>query len=212
VKKYAIKEIFPTIQGEGYNAVYAAMFVRFAGCNLWSGRDEDRQRDAERGSVQCPRWCDTDFVGGDRMSPDDIAAKISWGWCEQPLIVFTGGEPLLQVDERLLNYLRAAFGPGPLFCFETNGTTLPAFKRTPSEWITLSPKVTRARCVLQIADEIKVLIPAYDHREWTDFPATHRYVQPVDGIAGSNRAAIAIAMGDPTWRLSVQAHKTAGFQ
>jgi 7-carboxy-7-deazaguanine synthase (Cx14CxxC type) len=208
---YAIKEIFYTLQGEGFHAGRPAVFCRFAGCNLWSGREQDRA------TAAC-NFCDTDFVGTDGENggkyPDvaAVADKIASLWPRDQndncFVVFTGGEPLLQLDESLLDAMHAR-------CFEcaveTNGTL-----EAPAglDWITVSPKGTQ-RVNLQRADELKLVYPqstAMPER-FTDFDAEHFFLQPMDGpqIAENTRAAVDYCKAHPHWRLSLQTHKYLGI-
>lgn len=203
---YRIKEIFPTIQGEGFHAGRAAVFVRFAGCNMWSGDEAHRERDAIRNSAKCPRWCDTDFVGGETMTAREICDAVA-GYRNYELIVLTGGEPSLQVDMALVQALRN-LAPWRDIAMETNGTKRPP----PYLWVTLSPKQSREKCALHESDEIKIVVPSYDPNEWRDFPTRHRFVQAADGVPGSVDAAVSFVQANPAWRLSVQTHKVVGIR
>jgi organic radical activating enzyme len=218
---YAVKSIFRTIQGEGFHAGRAAVFVRFAGCNMWTGKDATRARDAERQGAQCPLWCDTDFVGGEKLSALDIAERVGELANGATLVVLTGGEPLLQVDEALI---KAFYGATTAtIAIETNGSLAIDRNFGPLVWVTLSPKLTRERMQLERADEIKVVYPAYDPADWDDFPADHRFVQPCDpsamlAIKGLTKArrnvrdlAVNYVMEHPRWRLSLQTHKDLGI-
>lgn len=212
---FAVKEIFLTLQGEGLNAGRRAVFLRFAGCNLWSGREEDRA------TAQCT-FCDTDFVGmngdnGGRYADSAaLVAKVTelWGQeivepAERAFIVMTGGEPMLQVTEELVEALHAA---GFEVAIETNGT-LPVPRSI--DWITVSPKAGNA-VVQRSGDELKLVWPqpGIDPDEMEDWDFPHRLVQPMDGFsANDNRiAAIQYVMAHPTWRLSVQTHKLIGLR
>jgi len=211
---YAVKEIFYTLQGEGANAGRAAVFCRFAGCNLWSGRE------ADRATAVC-RFCDTDFVGtdgtlgGKYRSADALADQIGAQWPASargtglPLVVLTGGEPLLQVDTALVEALHAR---GFEIAVETNGTlAAPAG----IDWICVSPKST-APLAQRSGSELKVVVPQPEvdlaALEQLDF--THRFVQPMDGPdqAANTRWAIDWCMRHPGWRLSVQSHKVIGIR
>lgn len=203
---YAVKEIFYTVQGEGINSGRPAVFCRFAGCNLWSGREEDRAD----GPGSCSRWCDTDFVGGERIgSPGQLAIAIRQRWPGdgRPFVVLTGGEPTLQADEALISELKLF---GFEIAIETNGT-----RPTPQgiDWITVSPKAG-TEVVQRSGSELKVIVPQkgidLEPMELWDF----RYflVQPLDGAAGSLETAIAWAMARPRWRVSLQAHKIMGVR
>ncbi len=208
---YAVKELFLTLQGEGVNAGARAVFVRFAGCNLWSGRE------ADRASAVC-RFCDTDFVGTDGTGGGRFAdaatladaVAMAWGdGTEARFVVLTGGEPMLQVDDALADALHAR---GFRIAIETNGTLAahPAI-----DWVCVSPKAGSA-VVQRTGDELKLVWPQpdtdVDAIERWDF--THFLVQPMDSAeADANRAAaIAFAMARPKWRLSLQTHKLLGLR
>ena len=208
---YAVKEIFKTLQGEGRNAGRAAVFCRFAGCNLWSGRE------ADRADAVC-RFCDTDFVGTDGSgggkfeTAQDLADAIAQEWgdgADNRLVVLTGGEPLLQVDEPLLECLHAEKFE---IAIETNGTlAAPAG----IDWICVSPKAG-APLVQTRGDELKLVYPQVGARP-RDFEAldfAHFLLQPMDGpqIAENTAAAIDYCMSHPRWRLSVQTHKAIGIR
>ena len=209
---YAVKELFLTLQGEGGQAGRAAVFCRFAGCNLWSGREEDRA------AAACD-FCDTDFVGmdGDHGGryPDAsaLAAKVSELWGAQgegrPLVVITGGEPMLQVDGALVDALHAA---GFEIAMETNGT----LAVTPGvDWITVSPKAGNA-VVQRSGSELKLVWPqaGIDPQAMEGWDFRHLLVQPMDDARGEEnvRAAIDFAMARPRWRLSLQTHKHLGLR
>jgi 7-carboxy-7-deazaguanine synthase (Cx14CxxC type) len=205
---YAVKECFLTLQGEGVQAGARAVFLRFAGCNLWSGREEDRA------AAQC-RFCDTDFVGTDGVnggkyrSPEALADMVEQVWSggpDQRLVVVTGGEPMLQLDERLIAALHAR---GFRVAAESNGT----LAATPGiDWLCISPKAG-TEVVQREGDELKLVWPqegiAPETLESWNF--RHFLVQPMDGPKGSVEAAIALAMERPKWRLSLQAHKVVGL-
>jgi 7-carboxy-7-deazaguanine synthase (Cx14CxxC type) len=208
---YAIKEIFHTLQGEGYHAGRPAVFCRFAGCNLWSGREVDRA-----GAV-CD-FCDTDFVGTDgdnggkyadaAVLADTIAGLWPKDQAENRFVVFTGGEPLLQLDTPLLDAMHAR---GFACAVETNGTLEAP---TGLDWITVSPKHT-APVKLTRANELKLVYPqpAASPERFADFAATHFFLQPMDGprAAENTRAAIDYCKAHPHWRLSLQTHKYLGI-
>ncbi len=199
---YTVHEIFLTVQGEGGNLGRVAVFCRFAGCNLWSGREEDRAR------AVC-QFCDTDFVGGTRYgAAADLADAIAGLWppgAGQRLCVLTGGEPLLQVDPALIEALQArAF----TVAVETNGTqALPC----PIDWVCVSPKAG-APLALRQASELKLVYPQppLPPESLADFAAPLRWLSPMDGpdLAGNVQAAAAYCMAHPEWRLAIQAHKT----
>lgn len=207
---YAVKECFLTLQGEGVQAGSRAVFLRFAGCNLWSGREQDRA------SAQC-RFCDTDFVGTDGegggkfAGAEELAEHVerTWGGGEERrLVVITGGEPMLQLDERLVDALHAR---GFRVAVETNGT-LPA---TPGiDWICVSPKAG-TEVVQRRGDELKLVWPqeGIEPGELEGWQFEHFLVQPMDceRREAAVDAAIKLAMDRPKWRLSLQAHKLVGL-
>jgi 7-carboxy-7-deazaguanine synthase len=211
---YAVKEIFRSLQGEGFHSGRPAVFCRFAGCNLWSGREEDRPA----GPGSCAAWCDTDFAGtdgthGGRYHAAALAAKVAEVWGpSRPhrFAVLTGGEPMLQVDERLVDTLHRS---GFEVALETNGTRPIPFHTL--DWITLSPKAGSA-VVLDRASELKLVYPqdGLGPRDFADFPAAHFYLQPRDGPdrEGNTAAAVACCLENPRWRLSLQAHKMLGIR
>ena len=207
---YSVKECFLTLQGEGAQSGSRAVFLRFAGCNLWSGREEDRA-DAE-----C-RFCDTDFVGtggkggGKFRSAGELAAKIDELWGEdgqQRLVVITGGEPMLQLDGSLLDALHDR---GFKVAIETNGT-LPALPGL--DWICVSPKAGTT-IVQRVGNELKLVWPqeGIEPEELEAWNFDHFLVQPMDckERQGAIDAAIGLAMKRPKWRLSLQAHKLVGL-
>lgn len=216
---YSVKELFATLQGEGAQAGRAAIFCRFAGCNLWSGREEDR-------STAICQFCDTDFVGTDGVgggkfdSADHLANAIEAAWLETMgteryrYVVMTGGEPLLQLDAPLIEALHYRYFE---IAIETNGTI-----KIPNgiDWICLSPKAN-AELVVKQADEIKLVVPQTEHQpieitlhrfEGMDF--RHRYLQPMDGpqLRENTAYAVELCQKHPLWRLSVQTHKMIGIQ
>ena len=205
---YAVKEIFLTLQGEGMQAGRRAVFLRLAGCNLWSGREEDRA------DAQC-RFCDTDFVGlegdnGGRYEAEALAGKAAalWGEGGRPLVVITGGEPMLQLDDVLIAALHAR---GFEIAVETNGT-LPA--PAGIDWICVSPKAG-TRVVQRRGDELKLVWPqqGMDPATLLGWDFRHFLIQPMDCAEGeaARAAAIALVMEDPRWRLSLQTHKLLGL-
>jgi len=208
---YAVKELFLTLQGEGVNAGRRAVFVRFAGCNLWSGRE------ADRATAVC-RFCDTDFVGtngigGGRFGDAHAlveAVERAWGaGREARFVVLTGGEPMLQIDDALVDALHAA---GFHIAMESNGT-LPAHPGL--DWVCISPKAG-STVVQTSGDELKLVWP----QAGSDVEAMERWrfanflVQPLDDpFAEANRAAaVEFAMTRPKWRLSLQTHKLLGLR
>jgi 7-carboxy-7-deazaguanine synthase (Cx14CxxC type) len=207
---YAIKECFLTLQGEGVQAGARAVFLRFAGCNLWSGRE------ADRATAQC-RFCDTDFVGtdgsgGGKFTDADALAeqvqRIWGGGSDRRLVVITGGEPMLQLDAPLLDALHAR---GFRVAMESNGT-LPALPGL--DWLCISPKAG-TQVVQRSGDELKLVWPqqGVDPAELESWDFAHFLVQPMDGLDRESavEAAIALAMKRPRWRLTLQAHKLVGL-
>jgi len=208
---YSVKEIFLTLQGEGAQAGRAAVFCRFAGCNLWSGLERDRA------SAVC-RFCDTDFVGmdgsgGGRFADAAaLAAAIAREWGEgraHRLVVLTGGEPLLQVDTALIDALH---GEGFAVAVETNGTVAaPAGL----DWVCVSPKAG-ADLIQRRGDELKLVFPqeGLDPARLEALEFRQFFLQPMDGpaLAENTAAAIAYCIAHPRWRLSVQAHKIVGIR
>jgi 7-carboxy-7-deazaguanine synthase len=206
---YAVKEIFYTLQGEGANAGRAAVFCRFAGCNLWSGREQDRAK------ADC-QFCDTDFVGTDGQgggkfatSGDlaDACANVA-GNAGATFIVLTGGEPMLQVDGALIDALHER---GFTIAIETNGT-LPVPRAI--DWICVSPKAG-TDLKQRSGDELKLVFPQadLDPAAVAELAFSHRYLQPMDGpdAKANTDRAIAYCKAHPGWRLSVQAHKLLGI-
>lgn len=205
---YSVKEIFYTLQGEGRNAGRAAVFCRFAGCNLWSGREEDRA------NAVCT-FCDTDFVGADAgkfATADTLADAIAalWAGATGPkMVVLTGGEPLLQVDSALIDALH---GRDFEIAVETNGTIAPPVG---IDWLCVSPKSTAPLAVTS-GDELKLVYPQADAMpdRFEGMAFDHLLLQPMDGplLAENTAAAIAYCMAHPNWRLSVQTHKVVGIR
>lgn len=207
---YQVKEIFLTLQGEGANAGRAAVFCRFAGCNLWSGRE------ADRATADC-RFCDTDFVGIDGIGGGRFqtakalseAVLAHWGGGETGrFVVLTGGEPMLQVDAKLIDELhRLRFE----VAIETNGTL--AVPDT-VDWICVSPKAgTTLR--QRHGQELKLVYPqeGLDPADLMDLAFKHRFLQPMDGpdLERNTAAAVAYCRAHPEWRLSLQTHKLIGI-
>lgn len=210
---YAVKEIFYTLQGEGANAGKAAVFCRFAGCNLWTGREEDRHR------AIC-QFCDTDFFGigpegGKFDSPLLLADAVDARWnsdsagSKEKLVVCTGGEPLLQLDEPAISELHAR---GFLVAVETNGTQSPP---AGIDWLCVSPKAG-APLVITKGDELKLVYPQPDAMPelFAGMSFTHFFLQPMDGpnSESNTRSAIEYCMAHPRWRLSIQTHKLVGIR
>ena len=207
---YSVKELFKTLQGEGGQAGRTAVFCRFTGCNLWSGREEDRM------TAQC-RFCDTDFVGtnghggGRFKTADDLADAIAFTWgnrMDRRYVVFTGGEPLLQLDVLVLDAVHAR---GFTVAIETNGTLSAP---TGIDWICVSPKA-QAPVVQRTGQELKLVYPqaGVDPARFEGWDFERFALQPLDGpaLADNTAAAIAYCLAHPRWRLSVQTHKYLGI-
>ena len=208
---YAVKEIFLTLQGEGAHAGRTAVFCRFSGCNLWSGREQDRAE------AVC-KFCDTDFVGTDGTqggryaTADDLADAVDAQWQGPPdhrYTVLTGGEPLLQVDDALIAALHAR---GFEIAVETNGTIAPP---PGLDWICVSPKAG-AELVVREGHELKLVYPQIENTpaDFADLAFERFSLQPMDGpdITQTTQAAIAYCLEHPQWRLSVQTHKALGIR
>lgn len=211
---YSVKEIFYTLQGEGANAGRPAVFCRFAGCNLWTGREEDRAK------AVCT-FCDTDFVGTDGTgggkfrTADELAAAVAREWPSaangrsQPLVVCTGGEPLLQLDSAAIAAFHAS---GFEVAVETNGTLEPP---PGLDWICVSPKAG-SKTVLLWGAELKLVYPQADAmpERFAETDFDHFFLQPMDGPNASEntQAAIAYCLEHPQWRLSLQTHKIVGLR
>ena len=216
---YTVKELFPTLQGEGAHSGRAAIFCRFAGCNLWSGREEDR-------ATAICQFCDTDFVGSDGDGGGkfehaiDLAKAIEQAWNstlagpQQRYVVFTGGEPLLQLDTPLIEVLHQK---GFEVAIETNGTI-----KVPKgvDWVCVSPKAGSELIVLQ-ADEIKLVVPQSGHHaleallaRFEKMDYRHRFLQPMDGtdLPRNTELAVSLCQKRPLWRLSLQSHKLIGIR
>jgi 7-carboxy-7-deazaguanine synthase len=207
---YSVKELFKTLQGEGAQAGRAAVFCRFAGCNLWSGREEDRAE------AVC-RFCDTDFVGTDGdgggkfQGAAALAEAIARTWdgpAARRYVVFTGGEPLLQLDPALI---AAVHAQGFEIAVETNGTLEPP---PGIDWVCVSPKAD-APFVLKAGNELKLVFPqdGIDPAGLQTLKFDHFWVQPMDGPAraANTEAAVAFCLANPIWRLSLQTHKVIGI-
>ena len=212
-RAYTVKEIFYTLQGEGANAGRAAVFLRFSGCNLWSGREEDRA------TATCT-FCDTDFVGtgpdGGKFADADALARAVVARCPwttmrgaRPLVVCTGGEPLLQLADALVAALHDA---GFEVAIETNGT-----KQPPAgvDWICVSPKAG-APLALKAGNELKLVFPQSDAmpEKFAGLDFRYFFLQPMDGPDrdANTRRAVEYCMANPRWRLSLQTHKVLGIR
>ncbi|MGI9175601.1 MAG: 7-carboxy-7-deazaguanine synthase [Rhodothermales bacterium] len=206
---YTVKEIYYTLQGEGAHTGRPAVFCRFAGCNLWPGRE------ADRAEAVCP-FCDTDFVGTDGTgggkfkTAGALASAVAVAWpvpiseASRPYVVCTGGEPLLQLDAPLVEALHEV---GFEVAVETNGTRLPP---PGLDWICVSPKAG-ADLVLTEGDELKLVYPqaAALPERFTHLDFAHFFLQPMDGpdVRANTQQAVAYCLAHPPWRLSVQTHK-----
>ncbi|MCW9040056.1 MAG: 7-carboxy-7-deazaguanine synthase [Rhodospirillales bacterium] len=210
---YSINEIFYSLQGEGVQAGRPAVFCRFAGCNLWSGREEDRE-------VAACRFCDTDFVGTDGSdggkfeTAEALGAAIAARWPDSatitaPFVVLTGGEPALQVDEALIDALHTR---GFAVAIETNGT-----RPLPDgiDWVCVSPKADEALAVTT-GDELKLVFPqsGVDPAAYESLDFRHFLLQPMDGadMAANRAQAMQYCLDHPQWRLSLQIHKLLGIR
>ncbi len=209
---YAVKELFYTLQGEGANAGRPAVFCRFAGCNLWSGRE------ADRAEAVCG-FCDTEFVGTDGpgggrfATPASLAGAVQAAWpaedsAARPLVVCTGGEPLLQLDVPLIDALHSA---GFEVAVESNGTLAPP---PGIDWLCVSPKA-EAPLVVASGDELKLVYPQQgaEPARYERLAFQHFFLQPMDGPEreANTRAALAYCLAHPRWRLSLQTHKLLGI-
>ena len=213
---YSVKEMFATLQGEGGQAGKAAVFLRFAGCNLWTGREQDRA------SAVC-RFCDTDFVGtdgegGGKFDTAEALARAvadTWqGGDENRLVVCTGGEPLLQLDGPLIDALH---GHGFLIAVETNGTLAAPHGETGGiDWICVSPK-GNAPLALTTGQELKLVYPQTEleaqPEQFDGLDFQHFFLQPMDGPdrEKNTQAVVSYCLRHPKWRLSVQSHKFIGI-
>jgi 7-carboxy-7-deazaguanine synthase len=208
---YTVKEIFYTLQGEGFHSGRPAVFCRFSGCNLWTGREADRE-----GAV-CT-FCDTDFVGvgpdgGKFATPEALAEAVAAKWPVgaggTPFVVCTGGEPLLQLDAPAIQALHAR---GFEIAVETNGTQpLPRGL----DWVCVSPKAN-APVVVTGGDELKLVFPQPEAppERFQEMAFRHFYLQPMDGpnVAAATQEAVAYCLAHPQWRLSFQTHKVLGIR
>jgi 7-carboxy-7-deazaguanine synthase (Cx14CxxC type) len=210
---YSVKEIFYTLQGEGANAGRAAVFCRFAGCNLWSGREEDR-------SIAICNFCDTDFVGTDGPgggrfeTAEQLANAVAQGWprrqqSTRALVVCTGGEPLLQLDQPLVDALHQRELE---IALETNGTRLPP---RGIDWICVSPKAG-STCILQAGDELKLIFPqpGAEPELFENWNFRHFFLQPLEGPDRDRNTQLTVkyCLAHPRWRLSLQTQKWLGIK
>ena len=209
---YSVKEIYYTLQGEGANTGRPAVFLRFAGCNLWTGLEQDR----DKGPGGCSRWCDTDFVGTDGpgggkfRTPAELVEAVRQKWPQDwretaaPFVVCTGGEPLLQLDEPLLE---AFTRTGCSVAVETNGTIDPPRGEL---WLTVSPKANAPLRVSE-GDELKLVYPqeGMEPEKFADLAFDRFFLQPMDGpqVARNTELALRYCLDHPQWRLSLQTHK-----
>jgi 7-carboxy-7-deazaguanine synthase (Cx14CxxC type) len=208
---YAVKEVYSTLQGEGFHTGRPAVFLRFAGCNLWTGRE------ADRAAAVC-RFCDTDFVGTDGpgggkfVTATDLADRVAATWPPRspttPFVVCTGGEPLLQLDGSLLDALHAR---GLTVAIETNGTVA-----VPDDvdWVCVSPKAD-APLVVTAGDELKLVFPqaGAEPERYESLDFDHFFLQPMDGPDRDRNTALVQSWvaAHPSWRVSLQTHKLLGI-
>jgi 7-carboxy-7-deazaguanine synthase len=213
---YSVKEIYYTLQGEGMHTGRAAIFLRFSGCNLWTGLEKDRHK----GLGGCARWCDTNFVGTDGpgggrfAGAAQLADAVSRLWPHtppsksRPFVVCTGGEPLLQLDSSLLSAFEAK---GFDVAAETNGTQAVPQGRL---WLTVSPKANAPLRAMK-GNELKLVYPqdGMDPGQFIDLEFDHFFLQPLDGPekAENTQRALNYCLANPQWRLSVQTHKYIGI-
>jgi 7-carboxy-7-deazaguanine synthase len=227
-KTYRVKAVWKTLQGEGVFAGRPAVFVRFTGCNMWSGEEGDRQRDAARTGAGCPLWCDTDFTkqGSRSYSAEGLVSTMLEVGGGIRFCVLTGGEPLLQADAVLIQALHRA---GFFVAVETNGTVSleESFRDRssgdlmPPDWIVCSPKLPEDQLHLEFFDELKLVVPDYLPEAYASFaerirlhevggrPLPLLWLQPEDGPRFTEAVQLAIdtALAHPSWRISVQTHK-----
>lgn len=219
---YAMAEVFKTLQGEGLNAGRSAVFVRFAGCNLWSGQAATRDKDAARSGAMCPLFCDTDFRARFKVTAEELVSQIVHHM-PTDVVVFTGGEPMLQLTAELLGKLRKAC-PLVDLCVETNGTLQP--KEGVLELldhVCVSPKLPDNQIVLRRGDELKVIYPRYRPDDYRVLAMGFRvwFVSP-EAMAGTREGLSVLqpnveqlaaqwVQAHPPWRLSLQQHKHLGI-
>lgn len=208
MKQYSVKEIYYTLQGEGAHTGRPAVFLRFAGCNLWTGKEEDRK-------IATCTFCDTDFVGtngpnGGKYNSVELAKKVRslWPGGERPYVVCTGGEPLLQLDESLIDVLH---GEGFEVGVETNGT-----QEQPEglDWVCVSPK-PNTEIKITSGNELKLVFPQSElpPEKVSHFVFEHYFLQPMDGPqkAQNTEKTVAYCLKNPKWKLSLQTHKLIGI-
>lgn len=230
---YRIKEVFATIQGEGIKAGTPAVFVRFAGCNLWGGENATRKRDAARNRAACPMWCDTDFRKGTSMEWTGVLSEIlaeagTVKMSSIPLIVLTGGEPMLQVDDELMAGLRSGLGRKTKIAIETNGTIqIPRSLDRELDWVCVSPKQLPSEVRHRCGNELKIPYPGslVEPEEYANklvmfdnYVLTPRAELIPGKQPGHTRVRRTHAeqvaeycMAHPRWRMSLQMHKHAGL-
>lgn len=207
-RHYKIKELYYTLQGEAFYTGRAAVFVRFTGCNLWSGLEKDRK------DAVC-QFCDTDFIGvdgpnGGRYNAEELCSiiKDQWPSKDQIFVVLTGGEPLLQLDQGLVDTMHSH---GFYIAIETNGSKLAPDN---IDWICVSPKAD-AEVILTEGDELKLVYPQSNCRpeQFVDFNFKHFFLQPKDDLDQEEniRKTISYCLQYPKWRLSIQSHKVLGI-
>ena len=224
-KMYNIASVERTLQGEGRWSGRSAVLVRFCSCNMWSGKDEDRKRDAERTDSLCPLTCDTDFIkldfdksGGVYTACEllgvisKLAAIGSGPFSIGPMLILTGGEPLLQLDLSLLAALESL---GMFLALETNGTIGPSYKLWEHfNWVCISPKTPWTALVE--CDELRILFPTYNPLDYASIRARERYISVVDRGTGEAlkedlATAVSFIHENPSWMLSTQSHKVWGI-
>lgn len=232
-RTYRVKAIWKTLQGEGLFAGRPAVFVRLVGCNMWSGYEYTRQRDAERTGGHCPLWCDTDFTkeGSRDYTAYELAAAVAQEGGDVRFCVITGGEPLMQLDAALVKALHKA---GFFISIETNGTMSLANscwddandRLEAPDWIVCSPKLKEQDLQLEFFDELKLVVPDYKPEDFDAFVGLQRkhsvqgsslpllWLQPEDGVRlqEARHLAINTALAHPQWRVSVQTHKVLNVE
>lgn len=218
MKHYTVTEVFATLQGEGAQAGTPAVFVRLTGCNAWSGLEHTRERDLARTGARCAVWCDTFFATGDRMPLTGVVDAVRAAAVAAPaaprLVVFTGGEPLLQLDRDLCAAIQSA---GFRVAVETNGSVA---KDVGADWVCVSPKWLDERWMLRTGNELKLVVPAftvpgvYAAEPGVEAAFTHLFVQPMDdaNAAANTAEALRMVQAFPAWRLSLQTHKLLGLR